>query len=49
MKSRITRFFGGMKESIPAETARTETTQTKSEWIFVDKGNYLMRSLPFSL
>ncbi|MFI5204835.1 MAG: hypothetical protein ACHQF2_10100 [Flavobacteriales bacterium] len=49
MKSRITRFFGGKNESTTAGTERTEITQTKSEWIFVDKGNYLMRSLPFSL
>lgn len=48
MKTMFTMIFGGKKESLPAETEKV-TTAVKSEWIFVDKGNYLMRSLPFSL
>jgi hypothetical protein len=49
MKNMFTRFFAGKKQSIPALEERIQNGPIKPEWIFVDKGNYLMCSLPFSL
>jgi hypothetical protein len=42
-------FLGKKKENSFSDTEKDQTGQIRQEWIFVDKGNYLMRSLPFSL
>jgi hypothetical protein len=50
MKSLMNLMFGTKKEIALGQSEKESfAPPVKSEWIFVDKGNYLVKCLPFSL